>query len=329
MSKPFNVGVLGTGRALPSEVLENGAFASLGGVSDEWITKRSGIKERRKANASEFTSTLGTQAATRALEMATVHATEIDLIICTTISPDTPMPSTACWIQAALGATSAACFDLAAACTGFLYGLEVADKLIKSGSYRNALVISTDLMTRYVDYDDPKTRILFGDGAGAVVLASVSGSRGMLQSKIYSDGRLAELVQTPGGGTRHPISPEMIQGKMHYMKMKGSELFRITLRSMTEASLMVLNEAGLGPEDVDLVIPHQANQRILDDLIERLGLPASKLYSNIERVGNTASASIPIALDECVRAERIKQGDLLLLTAFGGGATWGAAVLKW
>ena len=324
----LNVGITGTGHALPSTIITNNYLQEINGISDEWITTRTGIRERRRAAKHESASTLGATAANRALENANLNAAEIDLIICTTISPDKPLPSTACLIQDILDANGAACFDLAAACSGFIYGLEIADKMIKSGAYRNALVVSVDLMTRTTDYNDPKTCSLFGDGAGAVVLTAVEKGRGILASRIFSDGSFHNLVHIPAGGSLLPASCETVQGRLHFMQMDGNKLFKLAVKTMVEASQTVLNAAQLNVEEIDLVIPHQANQRIIDAVVSRLGIPVERTYGNIEYVGNTASASIPIALDEAAKKQIVCEGKTVLLTAFGGGATWGAAIVK-
>ncbi|MGH9901312.1 MAG: beta-ketoacyl-ACP synthase 3, partial [Pyrinomonadaceae bacterium] len=250
-------------------------------------------------------------------------------VICATVSPDQILPSTGCLIQAELGANRAAAFDLAAACSGFLYGLTLADKMIRTGQTRYALVIGAELLTRYVDYTDRTTCVIFGDGAGAALLGPVEAERGILASRIRSDGRFAEQLYAPGGGTRLPPSAETLSGGMHFYKMRGNELFKVAVRSMADVSRDVLKEAGYSPGDVKLFIPHQANQRITDAVADKLNVDNSRVYSNIEMHGNTSSASIPIALDECIEQGKVSEGDLVLMASFGGGVTWGAVLVRW
>ena len=324
-----NAGITGTGHALGSEVITNEHLAARLKVSEEWITSRTGIKERRCAAPDEYTSTLAVRASLAACDAANTDAADLDLIICTTVCPDyTQMPATACLVQAELGARRAAAFDLAAACSGFIYGLDVAQKFVASGAYQNVLVVSSDLMTRFVDYDDPNTSILFGDGAGAAIVSAVEKPRGILAAHIASDGNLADYIYTPAGGTRLSTSCETVRGKQQFMKMRGRELFKVAVAAMPQSSLQVLEQANLTLNDVDLVIPHQANQRIIDAVAARLEIAPEKVFSNIERIGNTGAATIPIALDQCLRSGRVKSGDTVLLTAFGGGITWGSAIVK-
>jgi 3-oxoacyl-[acyl-carrier-protein] synthase-3 len=321
--------ILGTGRAYPDGILTNAELERMVETSDEWITTRTGIKERHRAGEGEYTSLFAVRAARQAIERAKIDPIDIGLVICATVSPDQILPSTGCLIQAELGANRAAAFDLAAACSGFIYGLTMANQMIRSGQTRYALVIGAEVLSRYVDYTDRSTCILFGDGAGAAVLGPAEGDRGVLSTRIYSDGRFAEQLYSPGGGTRIPPTAETLAGGMHYFKMKGNELFKIAVRSMADVSMEVLKEAGERPEDVKLFIPHQANQRITDGVASRLNVDPAIVYSNIAYHGNTSSASIPIALDECVEKGMIEEGDLVLLASFGGGVTWGGALLRW
>ncbi len=323
-----NAGIIGMGHAYPSGVLTNADLEKIVETSDEWITTRTGIKQRRKAADDEYTSQFGVKAANQALERAGIDASEIDLLICATTSPDQILPSTGCLIQAEIGANNAAAYDLFAACSGFLYGLTTVDAMIRTGQIRYALVIGAEVLTKYVDYTDRSTCVIFGDGAGAAVIGAVPEDRGILATKIRSDGRFAEQLYSPGGGTRMKTTPETIAGGMHFFKMKGNELFKVAVRSMTEISLEMLEKSGYTVDDIDLVVPHQANQRITDAVASKIGVPEEKVYSNIAQHGNTSSASIPIALDECIQAGKIKEGDLVLMTAFGGGATWGATVVR-
>jgi 3-oxoacyl-[acyl-carrier-protein] synthase-3 len=321
--------ILGTGRAYPEGILTNADLEKMVETSDEWITTRTGIKERHRASDGEYTSMFAVAAARKAIEQARIDPADIGLLICATVSPDQILPSTGCLIQAELGANRAAAFDLAAACSGFLYGLTMADKMIKTGQTRYALVIGAEVLTRYVDFTDRSTCILFGDGAGAAVLGPAEGDRGVLATRIYSDGRFAEQLYSPGGGTRVRPTAETLASGQHFFKMKGNELFKIAVRSMTDVSREVLDEAGYKPEDLKLFIPHQANQRITDAVSSKLNVDSSVVYSNIAYHGNTSSASVPIALDECVEQGKVKEGDLVLLASFGGGVTWGGALIKW
>jgi 3-oxoacyl-[acyl-carrier-protein] synthase-3 len=324
-----NAGILGTGHSYPKGILTNADLEKMVETTDEWITSRTGIKQRRKAAPEEYTSLFAVKAARQAIERARIDPSELDLVICATVTPDQLLPSTGCLIQAELGANKAAAFDLAAACSGFLYGLTLANTMIRTGQSRYALVIGAEVLTKYVDYTDRSTCVIFGDGAGAAVLGPVEEGRGILSSRIRSDGRFAEQLYAPGGGTRLGSTAETIASGLHFYKMKGNELFKVAVRSMAEISREVLSDAGKQAEDIDLFIPHQANQRITDAVASKLGVDESKIYSNISMHGNTSSASIPIALDECVEAGRVKEGDLVVLASFGGGVTWGGVVLRW
>ncbi len=325
----LNAGILGTGRAYPVGVLTNADLEKLVDTSDDWITSRTGIKQRHKAAAGEYTSMFAVRAAQQAIERAKIDPTEIDLLICATVTPDQVLPSTGCIIQSELGAHKAAAFDLAAACSGFLYGVTLANTMIKTGQARYALVIGAELLTRYVDYTDRSTCVIFGDGAGAALLGPVEDGRGILATRIRSDGRFTDQLFAPGGGTRMGPTADSIASGAHFYKMRGNELFKVAVRSMADISREVLDEVGYNANDVKLFIPHQANQRITDAVANNLKVDSERVYSNIAMHGNTSSASIPIALDECLEAERIKQDDLVLLASFGGGVTWGAVLLRW
>ena len=322
-------GILGTGHAYPEGILTNAELEKTVETSDEWITTRTGIKQRRKAAPGEYTSMFAVRAARQAIERAKIDPMEIDLLLCATVTPDQILPSTGCIIQAELGANKAAAMDVVAACSGFLYGLTLADSMIRTGQSRYALVIGAEILTQYVDYTDRGTCILFGDGAGAAVLGPVEEGKGILAARIRSDGRYLEQLFSPGGGTRRPPTAATLAAGDHYFKMKGNELFKVAVRSMSDISVEVLEEAHLKPEDVTLFIPHQANQRITDAVANKLKVDESIVYSNISMHGNTSSASIPIALDECVEAGRIKPGDLVLMASFGGGVTWGGVLVRW
>jgi 3-oxoacyl-[acyl-carrier-protein] synthase-3 len=325
----INARIIGTGRSFPEGILTNADLEKMVETSDEWIMQRVGIRQRHKAAEGEYTSLFAVRAARQAIERAKIDPAEIDLLICATVTPDQILPSTGCLIQTELGAHKAAAFDLAAACSGFLYGLTLANQMIRGGQSRCALVVGAEVLTRYVDYTDRSTCVIFGDGAGAAVLVPDEGGRGILSTRIRSDGRYAEQLFAPGGGTRLGHSAESLAAGDYHFKMRGNELFKIAVRSMTEVSREVLEEAGRPASDVKLFIPHQANQRITDSVADKLKVDPAIVYSNIEYHGNTSSASIPIALDECVEAGRIAEGDLVLLASFGGGVTWGAVLLRW
>lgn len=322
-------GILGTGHAFPSGILTNADLEKIVDTTDEWIFTRTGIKQRRKAAPGEYTSQFATRASQEAIERAGIDPADIDLILCATVTPDQILPSTACLIQAQLGASKAAAMDIVAACSGFVYGVTIAEPMIRSGQIKYALVIGAELLTRYVDYTDRGTCVLFGDGAGAAILGQVEGDRGILATKIRSDGRYEEQLFAPGGGTKGGFSTETIARGDHFFKMKGNEVFKIAVRSMSDISKQVLCEAGLTTEDVNLFIPHQANQRITEAVANMLKVDPALVYSNISQHGNTSSASIPICLDECVQAGRIKKDDIVLMASFGGGFTWGGIVMRW
>ncbi|HBE83598.1 MAG: ketoacyl-ACP synthase III [Blastocatellia bacterium] len=323
-----NAGILGMGHAYPEGILTNADLEKIVETSDEWITSRTGIKQRHKAADNEYTSQFGTAAAKQALDRAGLKPTDIDIIVCATTTPDQIMPSTGALIQAQIGATNAAGMDVFAACSGFLYGLTMVESMIRTGQIKYALVIGAEVLTKYVDYTDRSTCVIFGDGAGAAVVGPVPKGKGILATKIRSDGRYEEQLYAPGGGTKLGTSHKTIDDGMHFFKMKGNELFKVAVRSMADISAEMLEKAGYTVDDVDLVIPHQANQRITDAVASRLGVPEEKVYSNIAEHGNTSSASIPIAIDECIQSGRIKEGSLVLLTAFGGGVTWGGTVIR-
>ena len=325
----IRAGILGTGHSYPEGILTNADLEKIVETSDDWITTRTGIKQRRKAAPGEYTSLFAVRAARQAIERAKLDPADIDLILCATVTPDQILPSTGCLIQAELGANKAAAMDVVAACSGFLYGVTLANAMIRTGQSRHALVIGAEVLTQYVDYSDRQTCVLFGDGAGAAVLGRIEGDRGILATQIRSDGRYEEQLYSPGGGTRKPASAETLAAGDHFFKMKGNELFKVAVRSMADVSREVLDEAGLTADDVKLFIPHQANQRITDAVANKLNVEEARVYSNIAMHGNTSSASIPIALDECVEAGRIKSGDLVLLASFGGGVTWGGVLMRW
>jgi 3-oxoacyl-[acyl-carrier-protein] synthase-3 len=321
--------IIATGSCHPEKILTNSDLEKMVDTSDEWITERTGIKERRIAGKNQAASDLAYSAAKSALERAGMEAQSLDLIIVATVSGDMPMPSTACMLQQRLSAVNAAGFDVNAACSGFLYGLHIADGFIRSGMHRKVLVVGTEVLSRVTDWDDRTTCVIFGDGAGAVIVEPSEGESGIIAMKIRSDGRLWELLNIPGGGSRFPASEETVRQKLHYIKMKGNETFKIAVRMLEDIALKTLEENNLKPVDLSLMIPHQANQRIIQATAERLNLPMEKVIMNLDRYGNTSAASIPIALDEAVTSGKVKEGDIILLEAFGGGLTWGSALIKW
>lgn len=322
------VGIVGVGKYLPKRVLTNADLERMVDTSDEWITTRTGIKERRLAAKNEAASDLAIKASQEALKDAGIAPQELDLIIAATITPDMQFPSVSCLLQKALLAKKAACFDISAACAGFVYAIVTAQQFIAAGLYKNTLVVGSEVLSRITDWKDRNTCILFGDGAGAAVLAQVN-SGGILSGYLGSDGTQGELLMLPGGGSRHPASLDTIEKRQHYIKMKGNELFKLAVNIMTQAAQAALKQAGLKCSDIDLVIPHQANIRIIMVVAKKLGLPPEKIYLNIAKYGNMSSASTATALCEAVKEGRIKKGDIVLLDAFGAGLVWGACVIKW
>jgi 3-oxoacyl-[acyl-carrier-protein] synthase-3 len=322
------VGIIGVGKYLPKKVLSNRDLEKIVDTSDEWITTRTGIKERRLVSSHEAASDLAINAAKEALKDARVKPQGLDLIIVATVTPDMQFPSTACFVQAALGAKDAVCFDISAACAGFVYAIIVAQQFIAQGTYKNALVVGTEVLSSITDWQDRSTCVLFGDGAGAAVLSEVKFA-GILSTYLGGDGSMADLLMLPGGGSRNPATHKTIDKRLHYMKMQGNKLFKLAVKIMADAAQIVLKKAGLKCKDIDLVIPHQANVRIIMAMAKRLGLLQDKVYLNIEKYGNMSSASTATALCEAVRLGKIKKGDIVLLDAFGAGLVWGACLIKW
>ncbi|TKB69235.1 MAG: ketoacyl-ACP synthase III [Nitrospira sp.] len=320
--------IAGIGSYVPARVLTNADLERMVATSDEWIRERTGIRERRIAATGEACSDLAVQAGKRALTAAGLTATDLDMILVATCTGDYPLPATACLVQHQLGATKAAACDLSAACCGFVYALSVADAYIKTGM-RHVLVIGSEVMSAITDWTDRNTCVLFGDGAGAVVVSASDGERGILSTHLRSDGTLCELIMVPGGGSRTPPSEKVIDERLQYIKMKGNETFKVAVRSLEEIARSTLAANHLRVEDIDLYVPHQANIRILKAVMERLSLPIEKVMLNVDRYGNTSAASIPIALDEAVHEGRIKDGSLVMLGAFGAGLTWASAVIRW
>ncbi len=320
--------IAGTGSYVPERVLTNADLERMVATSDAWIVERTGIRERRIAAPGEACSDLGTKAAERALAAAGVAAADLDLILVATCTGDSPLPSTACLIQQRLGAVRAAACDLSAACCGFVYALAVGDAYVKTG-FRHVLIVGAEVMSMITDWTDRGTCILFGDGAGAVVLSPSEGERGILSSHLHSDGNLWDLICVPGGGSRMPPSEKMLAEGLQYIKMKGNETFKVAVKTLEEAAREALSANHLSVDDLDLYVPHQANVRIIKAVAGRLGLPMEKVVLNMDRYGNTSAASIPLALDEAVREGRLKDGSLVMIEAFGSGLTWASAVIRW
>ncbi len=320
--------IVGTGAYIPEKVLTNADLEQMVATSDEWVVERTGIRERHVVGPGEACSDLAVKAAAQALMAAGIRAVDLDLILLATCTGDYPVPATACLIQHQLGATRAAACDLSAACCGFVYALSVADAYVKTGM-RHVLVIGSEVMSGITDWTDRNTCILFGDGAGAVVISASENDRGILSTHLHSDGALCDLITVPGGGSRMPPSAKVVADRMQFIKMKGNETFKVAVRTLEEIARETLEANHLRVEDLDLYVPHQANIRILKAVAARLGLPPEKVMLNLERYGNTSAASIPIALDEAVRAGYIKEGSVVLLGAFGAGLTWASALLRW
>ena len=321
--------IVGWGKYVPSHVLTNDDLAKMVDTSDDWIRARTGIVERRIADPRETTSTMSIRAAQAALQVADVAPERLDLIIVATATPDYLFPATACLVQDALGARRAGAFDLLAGCSGFVYGLGVGSQLIISGAYENVLVIGAETLSRIMDWTDRNTCVLFGDGAGALLLQASDAPGGVLSFTLGADGSGGDLLILPGGGSRHPASAETVAQGLHYARMNGREVFRFATRIMGQAAKEAIRAAGLEIDDIDLFIPHQANMRIIQSAAKHLGLPMDKVFVNLDRYGNTSCASIPIAFCEAIEQERIKPGDHLVLVSFGAGLTWAAAVVQW
>lgn len=323
--------IAGTGSYVPEKILSNHDLAQMVETSDEWITSRTGIKERRIASDAEATSDLATKAARRAMEQAGVTADQLDLIIVATISPDTFFPATACYVQRNLEAKHAICFDISAACSGFLYAMNVARQFISTHSCDTALIIGAEKLSSMVNWEDRNTCVLFGDGAGAAVIqrASKKGDHGVLSTYMGSDGNQTDILVVPGGGSACPITPDNAEQRLNTISMQGREVYRYAVTAMRNACDRVLADAELKPEDITMVIPHQANLRIIEAIRERLDVPQEKMFVNLEKYGNTSAAAIAIALDEANRSGAIQRGDKIVMVAFGAGLTWAAAALRW
>ncbi|MCL5038325.1 MAG: ketoacyl-ACP synthase III [Firmicutes bacterium] len=324
-----SVGIVGVGAALPEKVLTNFDLEKMVDTSDEWIRTRTGIKERRIADEKTATSDLAVAAARQALERAGVKGEDVDLILVATVTPDMVFPSTANLVQAGIGAGRAAAMDLEAGCSGFIYALAVGSQFVASGVYETVLVIGAETLSKITDWTDRNTCVLFGDGAGAAVLRPVPPGKGVLSLHLGADGNGRDLLKMPAGGSRRPASLETVQEHLHFIQMNGTEVFKFAVRVMGEASVKALEMAGLGTADVDFLVPHQANLRIIDAAVKRLALSPDKVVVNLDRYGNMSAASIPVALEEAWSQGRIKDGDVVVMVAFGAGLTWAAAVLRW
>jgi 3-oxoacyl-[acyl-carrier-protein] synthase-3 len=322
--------ILGTGAYAPSRVLTNADLEKMVATNGDWIVSRTGIKERRIAADHEATSDLAAAAAREALTIAGIRPEDVDMIVVCTVTGDMPTPSCASFVQAKLGAANAFAFDVGAACAGSLYGLTIADQFIRSGAVKRALIIGAETLSRYVDWTNRETCVLFGDAAGAILLgASEEKGRGVLATTLRTDGSMTGILNIPGGGSRRPLSQELLADNGHKIKMRGREVYKVATRLLPEVVSETLASAGLAPADVTHVIAHQANQRIIESALGNLGVPVEKCWINIDRYGNTSSASMPITLDEANRAGRLKEGDVIAMMAIGAGMTWGGAVLRW
>ena len=328
MTQSIGVALRGTGSCVPARVVTNAEFAKTLDTSDEWIVTRTGIRERRYAGPGETTAGMSLEASRKALAMAGLEPRDLDLIVCATVTPEMMFPSTACFIQAGLGCRMIGAFDLLAACSGFVYALAVGSQFIQTGTYRHVLVVGAETLSRITDFRDRGSCILFGDGAGAAVLSRTDEpGRGLRYFRLYADGSNPALLNLPGGGSRFPTSAETVAERMHYIRLNGREIYKFAVTRMQELIEEALADCRLTVDDVDLLIPHQVNQRIIDSAVAHLGFPPEKLVVNIDRFGNTSAASVPLALDEALRSGRAKPGDTVLLVAFGGGMTWSSAVI--
>ena len=322
--------ILGTGAYAPEKVLTNKDLEKMVDTTDQWITERTGIKERRIAAEGETTSDMALKASIRALEMASTRPEDLDMIVVATISPDMPMPATAVFLQRLLGAKKAFGFDVAAACAGSLFAMGIGDQYVKSGAAKRVLVVGVEMLSRCVNWKDRNTCVLFGDGAGAMVLGPSSDEkRGILSAHLHTDGNSAELLMIRGGGTRFPLNPERLEQNWNKIEMGGREVYKFAVRALTETVEEALEAKGLKSEDVTHVIAHQANVRILDAVLERLGIPRSKVWMNLDKYGNTSSASLPMTLDEAARAGKLQKGDTIAMMAIGAGMAWGSAIVRW
>ena len=324
------VSIIGTGSYVPEKILTNNDLSQMVETDDEWITTRTGIKERRSAADDEYTSDMGAKAALAAMKQAGITGDEIDLILVATATPDMVFPATACFVQTKIGAKRAACLDISAACAGFLFAIEIAQQFITCHTYDTVLVIGAEKLTTITDWTERNTCVLFGDGAGAAILRHRdSGSHGLISTHIASDGKFADILWMPGGGSRHPITRDNVDNHLQTIKMSGKEVYKQAVTAMVDAAKKALEKAGLTIDDIACVIPHQANVRIIEAIADRLKIPVEKVFVNLDRYGNTSAAAVAIALDEANRSGRIKAGDYVLMVVFGGGLTWAGSVIEW
>lgn len=321
--------ITGIGSYLPDKVLTNYDLEKMVDTSNDWIIQRTGIKERRIVENGVTTSDIATQAALRAMEDAGVSPKDLDMIITSTITPDHIFPSTSCYIQEKIGATRACAFDILAACAGFIYAMSIGQSFINSGAMKTVLVVGAECLSKITDYTDRSTCVLFGDGAGAVIIQRNPVKHEILSSSLAADGSEADVLIMPGGGARNPASLESVQQRLHYIQFKGKEVFKLAINNITNLILETTRENGLTLDDIDLIIPHQSNLRIIEATMEKLGLPMEKAFVNIDKYGNTSSASVPIAMDEARKQGRLRKGNIVMLVAFGGGLTWGSSVIRW
>ncbi|MEK7805583.1 MAG: beta-ketoacyl-ACP synthase III [Planctomycetota bacterium] len=329
MQQNQRASITGIGSYLPSKVLTNYDLEKMVDTSNDWIIQRTGIKERRVVENGVTTSDIATQASLRAMEDAGVSPKDLDMIITSTITPDHIFPSTSCYIQQKIGATRACAFDILAACAGFIYALSIGQSFINSGAMKTVLVVGAECLSKITDYTDRTTCVLFGDGAGAVIIQRNPIKHEILSSNLAADGSEADVLIMPGGGARNPASLESVQQRLHYIQFKGKEVFKLAINNITNLIIETAKENGLTLNDIDLIIPHQSNLRIIEATMEKLGLPMEKAFVNIDKYGNTSSASVPIAMDEARKEGRLRKGNIVMLVAFGGGLTWGSSVIRW
>ncbi len=321
--------ITGIGSYLPNKILTNYDLEKMVDTTDEWIIQRTGIRERRIVENGMITSDLATQASLRAMEDAGVSAEELDMIISSTITPDHIFPSTSCYIQQKLGATRASAFDILAACAGFIYAMSIGQSFVNSGAMKTVLIVGAECLSKITDYTDRTTCVLFGDGAGAAIIQKSCTKHEILSTNLAADGVQADVLIMPGGGAKNPASLESIRQRMHYIQFKGKEVFKLAINNITNMILETVEKNGLRLKDIDLIIPHQSNLRIIEATMEKLGLPMEKTFVNIDKYGNTSSASIPIAIDEARKEGRLHKGNIVMLVAFGGGLTWGSSIIRW
>ena len=329
MQQNQRASITGIGSYLPNKVLTNYDLEKMVDTSNDWIIQRTGIKERRIVENGVTTSDIATQASLRAMEDAGVSPKDLDMIITSTITPDHIFPSTSCYIQQKIGATRACAFDILAACAGFIYALSIGQSFINSGAMKTVLVVGAECLSKITDYTDRATCVLFGDGAGAVIIQRDPVKHEILSSILAADGSEADVLIMPGGGARNPASLESVQQRLHYIQFRGKEVFKLAINNITNLILETAKENGLTLDDIDLIIPHQSNLRIIEATMEKLGLPMEKAFVNIDKYGNTSSASVPIAIDEARKEGRLRKGNIVMLVAFGGGLTWGSSVIRW